>query len=81
MDDFIAITRCLKSHGDSGEFSFRGAYRGEFIRGLCLSAPPGVRFEVGEDYLMYVRAGRLEHGRLWGSALKVRKLSEVFGRD
>ncbi len=81
MNTFIAITRCLRFKLDSGEFSFKGCYRGHLIRGLILNAPPGVAWQKGEDYLLYVRCDVIEENYLKGVVLKAKLLSELYERD
>ena len=81
MRTFIAITRCLKFRAKHGEFAFRGSYLGHLIRKLVLTAPHGMEWEKGEEYVLYVVARRINGDTLEGDVIKLKKLSEFLFSD
>lgn len=84
MNTIIVVSHCDKRHRgtpETGEFAFKGFYAGEEIERLYLIAPLGVRWEKGEDYLLFVKVMLIENKQLTGEVLKLRKLTEVMMLD
>jgi len=82
MRTLIAITRCLKSRTDRGEFSFKGFYAGEEIKKLHLERDVGIaEWKRGEDYILYIRVYSIQQGIMRGSVLRSRLLDELSCRD
>lgn len=82
MRTLIAISRCLKTRTESGEFSFKGFYAGEEIKKLELQLDPGqIPWKKGEDYILYIRVLSIKAGVLTGSVTRSRLLDELVCRD
>lgn len=82
MRTLIAISRCLKSYPDGGEFSFKGFYVGEEIIRLVLQSASGpIVWKKGEDYVLYIRVLSIETGILKGQVIRSRSLDELVSKD
>lgn len=83
MTDLILIlSQCLKKtkrvkHNEYFcKFHFKGYYLGEKIENILVKAQDGAEFEVGADYLLWVKRLSIESGILKVEPIKYKKISE-----
>ena len=78
MRHLIAISRCKKASGPICHFGFRGFLCGEEITLLKLQSLLGVKWELGEDYVLAIEVHSVQKRILSGRILRAKKLTEVM---
>lgn len=76
MNKVYIVSKCLK-FDNLHEFHFKGNYRGHYINKLCVNAN-GYQFEIGEEYLIYLKDVMRVNRTLKGTVIKAKKLFTTF---
>lgn len=77
MRTVIVISRCLDTRPGKINFHFRGFYAGSEVRALQLSSEEHSKWQLNEEYVLYVKVLRIDQGTLVGSVLRWRLLDEL----
>lgn len=77
MRTVIVVSRCLDERLERPNFHFKGYLAGEYIKTLQLKGKAPMRWQKGEDYVLYVKIESVRSGILCGEVIRSRALDEL----
>ena len=70
MPCFVALTKLIRKKNDEYQFHFRGVFKGQNIRGIKILGKTLMEFELGEEYLLYLKFLKVEDAYLVGEIVE-----------